>query len=167
VSTLLLLSGVPASGKSYFGNWLEQERGFLHLDIEKDGRLQQINLQQSWSTCFQTRECDDFVVRLKELGRPVVQNWGFPTAYLHVIESLRESGVDVWWFDADHSVARRSFLRRDDISVQAFDKQVTDIARDWHHIRSVFGRNILKTLQDDGTYLSPNEICDHIFTKTT
>src|SRR5712691_7552921 len=34
-----LISGIPASGKSTFCRWLEEKKGFLHLDVEEDGVL--------------------------------------------------------------------------------------------------------------------------------
>lgn len=36
----------------------------------------------------------------------------------------------IWWFDADHSVARQMFLKRADFQINAFEKQVSDISRD-------------------------------------
>src|SRR5882762_3106845 len=35
--TPLFLSGIPASDKSTYGKWLERAKGFMHLDVEKNG----------------------------------------------------------------------------------------------------------------------------------
>jgi hypothetical protein len=36
----LLLAGVPATGKSSFGNWLEEQKGYLHFDFDEEDIIQ-------------------------------------------------------------------------------------------------------------------------------
>jgi shikimate kinase len=31
---ILFLAGVPATGKSSYGRWLEENHGFIHVDVE-------------------------------------------------------------------------------------------------------------------------------------
>jgi cytidylate kinase len=47
-----LISGIPASGKSTFCKWLAEEKGFLHLDVEKTGVLDRYGLATAWATLF-------------------------------------------------------------------------------------------------------------------
>jgi hypothetical protein len=47
----LLISGIPASGKSTFCRWPE-EKGFVHLDVEKPGVLERHDLATSWNDLF-------------------------------------------------------------------------------------------------------------------
>ncbi|HUU16595.1 MAG TPA: hypothetical protein VMW72_05555 [Sedimentisphaerales bacterium] len=167
MKTILLISGVPGVGKSYFGTWLEKEKNFLHLDVEKDGRLEKFTLNQDWLNCFKTSQAEAFVGRLQNLGRLVVLNWGFPTQFLYVVQAMKTAGVQIWWFDADYTIARNVFLKRGDVPVQAFDNQVANIMRDREQIESIFSPNILKTLQNDGNHLAPDKIYDHILMNTT
>ncbi len=80
---------------------------------------------------------------------------------------MKTAGVQVWWFDADHTVARIVFLKRGDVPVQNFDTQIANILRDWKQIESIFSPNILKTLHDDGNHLAPDKIYNHILMNTT
>jgi len=45
---LILLSGIPGSGKSFFGDWLAATKRFVHVDMEKDGKLEAQGLRASW-----------------------------------------------------------------------------------------------------------------------
>ena len=37
----LLLAGLPATGKSSFGNWLEENKGYFHLDFDEEDIIQE------------------------------------------------------------------------------------------------------------------------------
>lgn len=43
----IFLAGVPATGKTYFGNWLEKNHNYVHLDIENDESVKNHNLQNN------------------------------------------------------------------------------------------------------------------------
>jgi len=51
----LLISGIPASGKTTLCKWLEENKGFLHIEVE-----------------------EPFVQALDKFKRPVAIDWGFP-----------------------------------------------------------------------------------------
>jgi hypothetical protein len=163
---IIFISGVPATGKSYFGTWLKEEKNFLHFDVEKDTNLEKYNLKKYWDNCFKTNQTQTFVKKLQKLQKSVVLNWGFPTCYLYFAQDIKTRGVQIWWFDAEHSIARNAFLKRGSISLPSFDNQVDYIRKDWKKIESTFSPNILKTLQDDGNYLAPDKIYNHIFMST-
>ncbi len=163
---IIFISGVPATGKSYFGTWLEEEKNFIHFDVEKDDHLEEYNIKQDWDNCFKTGQTETFVKKLQKLQKSVVLNWGFPTEFLVFVQALKTEGIQIWWFDAEHTVARYAFLTRGGISLHFFDKQVGGIRKDWEKIESTFSPNILKTLQDDGNYLAPDKIYNHIFMST-
>lgn len=163
---MLLLSGVPATGKSTFGNWLEEAKGYLHVDAERDGRLQELGVHECWAEVFTSFDATEFVKRLKGMNNEVVFNWGFPTQFADVARALQNAGLEPWWFDADHVVARRLFLNRGGIPIADFDRFVSDLKRDWPKIEPIFQPRIVKTLSDDGLYMSPNKIYDVMFGTT-
>lgn len=69
-----LISGIPASGKSSFCNWLEEKKGFLHLDVEKPGVLDQHGLALAWNTLFDAgTSAAPFVQSLDKFKRPVAE----------------------------------------------------------------------------------------------
>lgn len=74
----LLLSGVPSTGKSTFGRWLEQEQGYLHIDLENGG-LNRVGLGQSWEAIAKLPppSIEAFLTELRSLGKPVALDWGF------------------------------------------------------------------------------------------
>src|SRR5437016_12565980 len=111
VHDILLISGLPASGKSYFSEWLERTKSFVHFDVEKDGRVERRELQPLWDRCFEGKTAKPLVDALRKIGSPVVWNWGFPPEALSVVEMLKHEGVQIWWFDADHAAARRAFIK--------------------------------------------------------
>jgi hypothetical protein len=161
--TLVLLAGVPAAGKTYFGNWLEEHQGFLHLDVEKDGRLVSMGLDGAWNHCFQAGDVKPFVSSLRGIGRPVIVNWGFPPACLPVVQDLKDHGLVLWWFDADRDQARREFTKRGDVSLVAFERQVAAIAANWPAIEAVFQPNIVTTLDAEGRRMEPEEVYTIMF----
>ena len=109
----LLVSGIPASGKSAFCKWLEREKGFLHLEVEKVGVLDRPGLAQAWNALFAAdASAAAFLEALEKFKRPVAIDWGFPPEHIAAVKKLFQGGVMLWWFAADWAVARRKFKER-------------------------------------------------------
>ena len=155
---ILLISGIPASGKSYFCRWLERTQSFMHFDVEKDGRVEQHGFQELWLNCFAGGSATPLVEALHGLGLPVAWNWGFPPEAIRVVEMLKQEGAQIWWFDADHAAARTAFIRRGDVSIECLDRQMPKIVRAWARIESLFRPNIITTLGPDGVPMPPEDI---------
>jgi hypothetical protein len=87
---VLLLSGVPATGKSTFGRWLEQRHGFTHVGIEADG-LARFGLANAWAEVLGSPPTDvePLVGALRGVGRPVILSWGFPLRCFPLVRSHR------------------------------------------------------------------------------
>jgi hypothetical protein len=84
-----LISGIPASGKSSFCRWLEEKKGFLHLDVEKPGVLDRYGLATAWATLFDANtSAASFVQALDRFERPIAIDWGFPPAPRHRPQTL-------------------------------------------------------------------------------
>ena len=156
---ILLISGVPASGKSYFGQWLEKTASFLHFDVEKDGRLDHRGLKPLWDRCFTNGTVRPTRRSVACICLPhVVLNWGFPPECLNVVALLKSEGVSIWWFNADHAAARRAFIKRDDVSLECFDRQITKMTCAWRNIEALFEPQIITTLGPDDERVSPEDI---------
>src|ERR1700685_129293 len=77
-SRLLLLTGIPATGKSTYGRWLETVKGFAYVDIENGG-LEPAGLLPHWNAMFApSGSASSFVGALDRMRHPVVLDWGFP-----------------------------------------------------------------------------------------
>jgi hypothetical protein len=153
----LLLSGIPGAGKTHFGKWLEKTHGYVHLDVEKDGAVTKAHLLDAWNACIASADVAPFVESLNRLRGSVVVNWGFPPRFLDVIQRFKDEGLEPWWFDADPEAARRAFVARGDVPLQAFQTQMAAIQEGWRNIEATFRPNIITTLFPDDTRL-PAEV---------
>jgi len=165
--SLVLLAGVPAAEKSHFGAWLEKHHHFLHLNVEKDGRLESMGLGGAWATCFTMGDVRPFVSALRATGRSVLINWGFPVSCLPVVQDLKTAGLALWWFDADPEQARAAFAKRGDVSGAAFERQMAAIARNWKAIEAVFQPNIITTLTAKGRRMTPEKLFAKMSSRTS
>jgi len=151
----ILISGVPASGKTTFGNWLAKNRGFLHLNMEAWDDTEHHRI---WLKHYQTN-MPAFLKAIMPPTARVVFTWGFPLQYFSIVSGLKDAGVIPWWFDADHVAARRDWLHREQgRGENIVDMQLAALRNaDWQ-IRSFYGKNILRTLDHKGRRLTPEQI---------
>jgi hypothetical protein len=154
---VLLISGVPGTGKSTFGRWLEERKGFMHVDMDFDG-LKRHDLETSWDQFLKDLSCDVFWRRLLEDRKPVFLDWGFPVRCLPVVEALRRQGVRVWWFTGDRLFARLNYLKAKGPYPRSFDFQFADISANWLAISPIFEDRIIRTVWQDGRCMTCDEI---------
>lgn len=158
----LLIAGVPAAGKTYFGDWLARTHGYLHLDVENDASVIASGLANVVAPFRQHGDTERLLDALERLDRPVVFNWGFPPEYLHIVEEFEEVGFELWWLDADHARARQKFIERGEVPVKYFDIQVAAITDRWNAITELFDPNLVDVLDAAGARLGPEEIWQRI-----
>jgi predicted kinase len=153
---ILLVSGIPASGKSTYCRWLEQDQGFIHFDIDIQ-MFQGTGVGAQWTNIFQPGgSVEPFVSTLRQWLRSVVIDWGFAPARLGVVRNLKEEGVEIWWFDADRAAAQRKYVERGDRALERFEAQIARIETTWSQIAEVFGTHIIVTLNSNAIYM-PSE----------
>ncbi len=154
-----LISGIPASGKSTFCRWLEEKKGFLHVDVEETGVLDRYGLVTAWDTLFGTgASAAPFLAELDRFRRPLVIDWGFPPEHLDAVRKLSEAGVMLWWFAADWAVARRKFKERGTLPVGVFDIQIRKIEATLPEINALFRSHVEYALPSTGIYTPPDQI---------
>jgi hypothetical protein len=101
---LLLITGIPATGKSEVGKYLNEGQGFKHLDFEHPPTLQRY-LGHGMAT-FKSR-----IEEIRYGGRDTVVTWGFVAdVQLLAVLQLRAGGFRWVWFDGDREVALRQYL---------------------------------------------------------
>lgn len=149
----LFVAGVPATGKSWLGQWLAKEHGYLHIDADRDrgADFDRAGVHNEWDELISTGRASAFVQAIGRLPKPVIVNWGFPTRYLYVVSALQAEGVRTWWFHAQRHLARQAFVARGGIDLVYFDRQMDDIDREWLLIASVFGSHVVEGLHSDGS----------------
>lgn len=155
----LLISGIPASGKTTFCKWLAEKKGFLHLNVEEDGVLDRHGLAAEWLALFGAGSpAESFIQALDKFKRSVVIDWGFPPEHLDTVRKLFEAGVMLWWFAADWVVARCKFKERGTIPVGLFDIQIRKIEAVLPEINALFRSHVEYTLPSTGIYTPPDQV---------
>jgi len=81
---LLLLTGIPGTGKSEMGRFLERKHGFVHVDVES---FLKASPPKTHADIFHLAECQ------KATEKDVVITWGFmPGQDEAAIRSLQQIG---------------------------------------------------------------------------
>jgi hypothetical protein len=93
----VLISGIPATGKTCFGNWLARYHGFRHIDLESDPDRPDPFAMEPLAFIDQTRAGQS----------DLVITWGFPPwpPCLAKVRELHSAGLVPWWFDGDRAAA--------------------------------------------------------------
>jgi hypothetical protein len=147
---LIFLAGFPATGKSHFGQWMAQNVGFTHVDIEKDSERIAAGISNEWDFLASSGNVEPLIAALKSLSPLVALDWGFPVQCMPYVEAFKADGAELWWFDADPDDARNEFLKRNTGSIIAFDNQVAAIKAEREAINRVFAGAFIDVLGRDG-----------------
>jgi hypothetical protein len=160
----IFLCGLPGTGKSTFGRWLRDHRGFVYVDLEaepdKPDSLDATAFREPWEAFVQGDRAE--LVRSANL-RSVVFDWGFPVSHLSLVRELIAIGFVPWWFDGDRLVARQHFVCRNTVSVEKFDIQSANISAAWATLLPSVGDRIVKAARTDGSLMGPEDIAAVVF----
>jgi hypothetical protein len=159
--SIILLSGIPATGKSSFAKHLVNY-GFVHFDLEcyPNGwpESQREELKELWDVDRRA-----FVARLRQQYDRVVLDWGFPIGSLSWVKELQSCDVKLVWFDGDIARARETFVKRKEKGgVQNFNKQVMEI-REAGFPSTLQDYALVPSLSGTGKFLIASEIESKIF----
>jgi hypothetical protein len=174
MSSHLFIAGVPCTGKSLLGNWLEAEREYFHVDAERDGGtdFDRAGFHREWDELIATGLPNAFLTAADRVKKPIVLNWGFPLfpcSYVFVVPALQSGNFSAWWFNGDRGQARTGFIKRESkkpvsrrISVDLFDHQMNQIERHRFLLEKLFGDNVINGLRQDGSQRSAEDIWKEI-----
>ena len=162
----ILLSGVPATGKSTFGNWLSVHHGFLHVDVEHAGS-DPVGVRRAWITALSAADPEPLVKALITTSRPVVIDWGYLPGFLPFVRSLHDAGLTAWWFDGDVAAARSRFVERGTGSVSDFDQQMARIEAARPLISEFYADRIVRTLDASGRFERWEVVRDRVMAGTS
>jgi hypothetical protein len=124
---LLLLSGIPGTGKTEAGESLARLHGFAHLDAERHA-ARGVSSIEEWVALWEAflRQARDLI----QQGKDVVISWGFiPGVDNITVRALQGMGFRMMWFDGNRAAALRAFLARGTVARAAFDVQMAKLGR--------------------------------------
>ena len=105
---LLLITGIPGTGKTTYGNNFAREFGFLHHDLEDNQTLNRFNTNPA-----------QFIGELLNEKKHLVVTWGFGPdreRSVFLVQQLRDAGFKWIWFDGNRPAALREFQKRATVS---------------------------------------------------
>jgi predicted ATPase len=149
---LLLIAGVPGSGKTTIGDYLRDERGYLHVDME--ALIQSAAPGTGWTSILAS------LAERRRSHPDMVLTWGFiPSQDDEVVRALQRAGHRLVWLDGNREAARRVFLQRGTVPEELLDLQMARIAQ---LDLDSFDPTVINTFDRDGQFRSLNEIADQI-----
>jgi hypothetical protein len=120
---LVLLAGLPSTGKSAVGNVLQNEHGIPHYDLELDpSTWPRPGLKATWE-----RSRTEFAKCLVKEHSDAILSWGFPPPCISMVRELKASGVSIFWL-AGPVATLRQWHEAAGKNVLCFDAQVAAIA---------------------------------------
>jgi len=101
---LFLIAGIPATGKTTYGNELAAQFRFAHHDIEHAATINRLLINPM-----------AFIEELKQHSKHIVATWGFNPehqASVSAVLEFKKSGFKMIWLDGNRPAALRKFIRR-------------------------------------------------------
>jgi adenylate kinase family enzyme len=116
---LLLITGIPGTGKTTYGDNFAKEFGFLHHDLEDIQTLNRFNTNPA-----------QFIGELLNEKKHLVVTWGFGPdcdRSVFLVQQLRDAGFKWIWFDGNRPAALREFQKRATVSERDLHVQMNRI----------------------------------------
>jgi hypothetical protein len=115
---LILITGIPGTGKSTYGKKLSKRFGFVHLDLENSATLARLLSDPG-------KFIEDI---LKEKGN-VIATWGFAPCpeQIRIVGEFKKAGFKLVWFDGNRPAALREFIKRRTVPEEPFYRQMWGI----------------------------------------
>lgn len=146
---LLLITGVPGTGKTEISDYLRDKHNFTHLDRE---------ITNPWPKTLEARIewVKSQVKSHATSGKSIVISWGFMPGYDDKeIKQIRNLGFSLIWFDGNRPAARQAFIKRNTVSVELLEVQMQKIeALDLIALKPV----VFNPFDKDGVFLEKEEI---------
>jgi adenylate kinase family enzyme len=155
----ILIAGVPATGKTTIGQYLEKKYNFRHFDVEGEEANPSVS---RIGKLFWDLNIDRFLEHVEEDGRNTVITWGFVCdnqRSLTIINMLQKRRFKFVWFQAKEHMAREAFLNRGTGNIYDFDCQMERIRK---LDLSIFNSPIIITTLDKNGRKDKNEIIEEI-----
>lgn len=171
---VIFICGVPASGKSCFGNFLKDKHDFFYIDMEYSPWPDE-KIHRTWDLIFgqlgDENRISSFLDDLKTKGNKIVLDLGFVPndIYFWIVSSLKKLGCRIVWFDCDEKEARERFSKRENrvihplVDSEPFNIQMKRIQKNWGRVVRELQPTIVNVLKTDRLSKSQEEIYREVF----
>lgn len=147
LKTLMVIWGVPGTGKSTFARWLVEHHGYVHAATDDGADINEATVTS-------------------QSGKPVVIEWGVyvEPGSIATVRAWRSLGAEAWWFDGNRLAAYAAWRRENERARRNFrddkwDQVVGPINRNWSLIEQFFGKaRILRTIEKGSGQVPPETI---------
>ncbi|HEY1679368.1 MAG TPA: DNA/RNA helicase domain-containing protein, partial [Candidatus Sulfotelmatobacter sp.] len=151
---LLLITGIPGTGKTCNGNKFAREFDFLHHDLED---------QQTQTLSRFNANPGQFIEELLNQKKDVVVTWGFGPYCKRsesLVRELRSAGFKWIWFDGNRPAALREFQKRATVQEIDFYRQMYRIEES--RIVERLKPTVINSFDDRGQFKSTKELLAEI-----
>jgi adenylate kinase family enzyme len=150
-----LIVGIPGTGKTTIGDYLFSHHDFIHLDVEKA-----LQKPHTLYIIMQT------INEAKEENKDLVITWGFlPEKQAGAINDIKSQGARLVWFGGSRESARKAFIDRGTVSVEALEQQMARI--DSVDIKKAFDPIYYDPFDKQGNFKSKSKIVSDLQKITT
>lgn|SRR5579864_103793 len=144
---LLLITGIPGTGKTWYGGQFANQFGFIHYDLEEQSTLHLLAANPA-----------QFITELASRTENVVVTWGFvPDAtQTALVFQFRNAGFKVFWFDGNRPAALREFQKRNTVPEELFYAQMYRIENS--RIIAQLKPMTINSFDDEGRFKPASEL---------
>lgn len=153
---LIFLSGWPACGQTYYGEWLAEHHGFMHLDLDASA-----SAATEWHDKWE-RLLPDQAPALARHLRERNPNWVItgenPPDHLRVLGALQAADFQLWFLlPRSETLCRQTWINRErelgmDVEVREWERRAANIRKNARALRPFFRDRCLTTLKDVGRW---------------
>lgn len=129
---IILISGIPGTGKSFLGDHLAEHHDFTHVDLEAKAG-------QPYLSFLQQQDFDGFVEKVSNLGDRIALTFGYPPEWLPVIEQLAARGVVTAWLDSPLLFSRKHWKPKPGQDPRTYTLQIAKIIDAHEKLDSFYG----------------------------
>lgn len=149
--SLILIAGIPGTGKTTLGNFLEKNYKYVHVDMEENHRTSEI-----------LADTDVFIQKHFSGGKDIVVTWGFSPDQetIDVVNKLHTFGFKIFWFDGNHDSARKATTDRVGFDEQVLQKQMNSLI-EWNIPKKIKAK-VINVFGENGNFRDLAEIANEL-----
>jgi len=148
---LILIAGIPGTGKTTFGNFLEKNYGYVHVDME-----------ENHNTSEMLNDTDVFIKKYFSGNKNVVVTWGFSPDQetIDIVNKLRTFGFKIFWFDGNRDSAHKATMNRAGFDEKVLQQQMNSLT-EWN-IPEKTNAKIVNVFDEKGNFRDLAEIAGEL-----